>query len=247
MGLFDGLKNVGRDGDGGGGGGGGGGGREEEGTAYVRIQNRSSHPIRITFLDVHNIDESNLDDISGDVDVDSSLPRDDGGGAAGKRPFANECRYVPLLPGKDGGGGTFFDSGGGGGSVTVEARVPGAHKPTSTLRLIARGDGEWGWEDETLDENSPIILVADGSEVEAGGEGCHRRLRWKVELRVYDNVDTTRWMEVLGERVIGDVPFNQIGLPGEMMVGGVSRGREEVPFRVLLGELPPPRPHLPTL
>ena len=135
---------------------------------------------------------------------------------------------------------TATESGGGGGSVTVEARVPGAHKPTSTLRLIARGDGEWGWEDETLDENSPIILVADASDVEAGGEGCHRRLRWKVELRVYDNVDTTRWMEVLGERVIGDVPFNQIGLPGEMMVGGVSRGREEVPFRVLLGNYQPP-------
>ena len=225
MGLFDGMKQGGRDGDDDGDGGGGG----EEEAAYVRIQNRSSHLVRITFLDAHGIDESNLDDLSGDIEIDSSLPPPSSEKQQ-RKPFANGGRYVPLLLGADGGGGgSLFDSGGGGGGVTVEARVPGAQKPTSTLRLIANdGGGAWGWADETIDDDSPIVLVADvrrseeaaeGGGGEGGGEGRHRhRCFWKVELRVYDNVDTARWMEVLGERVIGDVPFNQIGLPGELLL-----------------------------
>ena len=168
MGLFDGMKQGGRDGDDDGDGGGGG----EEEAAYVRIQNRSSHLVRITFLDAHGIDESNLDDLSGDIEIDSSLPPPSSEKQQ-RKPFANGGRYVPLLLGADGGGGgSLFDSGGGGGGVTVEARVPGAQKPTSTLRLIANdGGGAWGWADETIDDDSPIVLVADARRSEEAAEG----------------------------------------------------------------------------
>ena len=168
MGLFDGMKKGGRDGDDDDDGDGDGGG-EDEGAAYVRIHNRSSHPVRIAFLDARLIDESNFDDISGDIEIDSSLPLPSS--SSGRRG-GGECRYVPLLPGTDGGG-SLFDSGGGGGCVTVEARVPGAQKPTSALRLIVDGGGAWGWADGTIDGDSPIVLVADAarSEVAGGGGG----------------------------------------------------------------------------
>ena len=177
-----------------------GGGWGKGGVAYMRIQNRSSHPIRITFLDKDNVDESNLDDLSGDVAVDASLPRN-----GGEHPFPNGFHYASVV-GRDG----LFDSG----HITVEARVPGAQRPTSTLRLIVN-DKEWTWEDPTPDLASPIKLVADVNE-ERNRDDDDSEF-WKIELRVYDNIDTSKWMEVLGDR-IKDLPLNQVGLPGECTV-----------------------------
>jgi hypothetical protein len=186
---------------------------------------------------------SSLDGLlSGDVRANSSLP-DDGGGEVGPfangRRYArvtfgkddqndnddNEddgiCgRLVGKLSLDNGGGG----GGGKGGLVVFEARVVSVHAGggggdrggAATLRLISNDDG-WRCEDDRGSSSSPIKLAADVTEMSRrgnGGNGGDVMVFWKVELRIYDDIDTTRWMEVLGER-IEDVPFNRIGLPGE--------------------------------
>lgn len=170
----------------------GGGGGD---VAYVRIQNRSSKTIHITFLERENVADDNLDSLSGEIDPKTSFPIN-----GGSQPFPNNANYASLK-GTDGP----FNAG----RMVVEARVPGANKPTSTLTLIVN-NGVWRMEDATPDFNSPIRLVADVNE-EKDGSG---KEFWKVELRVYDNCDTSKWMELLADK-IDDMPLNRVGLPGE--------------------------------
>lgn len=163
--------------------------------AYVRIQNRSSKTIHITFLERENVADDNLDSLSGEIDPKISFPKN-----GGSQPFPNNANYASLK-GTDGP----FNAG----RMVVEARVPGANKPTSTLTLIVN-NGVWRMEDATPDTNSPIRLVADVNE-EKDGSG---KEFWKVELRVYDNCDTSKWMELFADK-IDDMPLNRVGLPGE--------------------------------
>jgi hypothetical protein len=217
--------------------------------AYVRIQNRSSHPrIRVSIPRVLNARASSSSSslgvlLSGEIRADRSLPHDDGdgdddgrGGGVEVGPFPNGRRYARILLGRDDDGNDNNDDdddddGGRACLVVFEARVVtggggGGGGGAATLKFIANDDG-WKCEDDdrrgSSSASSPIVLVADVIEMRGkGGDGNDDddddkdgiAAFWKVELRAYDNIDASRWMEVLGKR-IEDVPFNRLGLPGE--------------------------------
>jgi hypothetical protein len=59
-------------------------------------------------------------------------------------------------------------------------------------------------EDTSPDKDSPVNLIADVMEDDG---------MWKIELRIYDNYNTKRWMAELADS-IKDMPLTQVGIPG---------------------------------
>lgn len=162
---------------------------------YLRVQNRSKHRIEFKVVEKNNVDDMGMDQIQGVMEPGSHLPKE------GKQPFEDEdgntdpdivyCYIegdVRNRMQRDG-------------YMMLEAQVEGASP--SGLKLTVDHDS-WGMEDTSPDRDSPVKLVADVSEDEG---------MWKIELRVYDNYNTSRWMAVLQDS-IKDLPLTRVGIPG---------------------------------
>jgi len=153
---------------------------------YIRIQNRSTHKVEMKIQKGRSVDEVGLGSIQGVVEPGTQLPKQ------GQAKYGGKYEYIEgevrLRVQKDG---YFY----------LEAHPEDG--PPSTLTVKVDRDN-WWVEDRTPDKDSKVALCFDVDEIEGTS---------KIEIRVYDNVDTADWMNVLQDD-IQDVPLCQVGLPG---------------------------------
>ena len=92
-----------------------------------------------------------------------------------------------------------------GGYFSLEAH-PADGSPSSKLSLLVDHDS-WEAKDTSHDKESSVKLVADVHESDKD--------EFKIELRIYDNYNPSKWMEEYGAKHgLGEKPLSCVGLPG---------------------------------
>ena len=114
--------------------------------AYIRIQNKSSHPVSIQVVEGTKVDETGMTQIQGEIEPGQQLP------TAGETPYGDERNYQYI----EGGVRFFFQ---GDGYFHLEAH-PTDGGAKSGLKLLVDSD-EWWSEDPSPDEDSPVLMVCD--------------------------------------------------------------------------------------
>jgi hypothetical protein len=166
-------------------------GRSSQG-GYIRIQNNSSIEVEIKLVEGRNVDDMGLDQIVGTLSPGEQLPTNgterSGGGIYQYIEGDVRNRFQ-----KDG----YFH---------LQAH-PTDNSPCSKLSLVVDRNS-WEAKDTSPDKDSIVKFVADVDESDEDDN-------FKIELRVYDNYNASKWMEEYGEKHgLGGKPFCRIGLPG---------------------------------
>lgn len=166
-------------------------GRSGQG-GYIRIQNKSRIDVEVKLIEGRNVDDMGLDKIVGTIGPGKQLPKDGGTkfGGGVYQYIEGEARNRFH---KDG----YFE---------MQAH-PSDGSPSSTLSLIVDHDS-WKAKDTSPDKESSVKLVADVDESGKDGD-------FKIELRIYDNYNPSKWMEEYGKKYgLGKKPLCRVGLPG---------------------------------
>ena len=160
--------------------------------AYIRIQNKSSKGVKVQLIEGRNMDDRGLDKLSGSLKPGQELP------TQGKKMYGGgSYEYiegdVKNRLQKDG-------------SFTLEAH-PADGTPCSKISLVVDHDS-WCVKNAPVDKKSSILMVADIDQ-DGGGD------KFKIEVRIYDRFNPSKWMEEYGEKHgLGEKPLSKVGLPG---------------------------------
>lgn len=154
--------------------------------AYIRIQNRSSHTVTVSVEDRVLIDNVGMDVIQGTVEAGGSLPSD------GEDKFGNGHRYQYI----EGDKGFFLQPDG---SFKLTVTTNGSSPAFAMLHV---GASDW-WSGES-GVGGEVMVSTD---VEECGDD------FRIEVRIFDVINTKTWMADLAECIKGK-PLCCVGLPG---------------------------------
>jgi len=167
--------------------------------AYIRIQNKSSTPVKMMVVEGRKVDEAGMDSLQGVVQPGQQLPP----AGEGETPFGpgnkGSYRYIE-------GDVRFFFQGDGYFHLEAHPVEDGGGGSPSGLKLCVDHNSWWS-EDKSPDADSPVKLVADVD------DDVEKKKQARIEIRVFDNYDGKRWMSQM-EDSISSAPLCRVKLPG---------------------------------